>query len=686
MNSHAKYYRLNNIYLSIDLPVLIDENGKKSDLEPKVWQLILLFCQHHNKVVSRDEIISQVYNGTIVSDNAVNKLVAKVRKLLGDTPNNARFIRTVPKQGYSLIAEISTTDCVATVNESINVPSKKYFLVAVITLLLLSIYFLNTWNKKADEHFINSKLSALTHSIGVESSPHLSLDRKYLVYQKNSPQHAVHQWWIKGVEQRMPERRLAIENQQSPIAWSRQKNTFLYVERTDKCVVHSMSVEVDNDTIKQVMDCGDNWIAQLLYSGDELGFYYTARKETYEPWRVYFYNFKDKTSTAIIQPQPTGIGNYSIDLSPNMDKLLILSSHKKGSTALYELQLASNELKKKGTRNWPLYKAIWHHDNERIVHSSQRYARELLVTDFSGEAQSTLVSTSKRVSDNFMRHPNGIDFYFTSFQMNNDLVSYIGGVKSSTSFDNSEVYEKLPVYAGSTSRWYFVSNRLGTSQIFFSSRSSAAAKQVSMFEVEHEFTSLNVSENSELLAFHDGKYLTILVAGSGKYTRYEAPKGTILSSNWLGSDKVSISLSLKGRILVYIFDIEDKSFSQVAPHWQAVFSGQDTDSVFAIEAQTNQVFEVDSHFNPIAKLPIKLENVIDHTGLQVQATKGSLVYAKKQGLFTELLKYNVNSKNVRSIGKWLYVAGFDAFDNHLILSFEKDRTGDVMRTHLKITN
>lgn len=687
MDFPAKYYRLNSIYLNTSLPVLIDEHGEETDLEPKVWRLILLFCQQPEKVITRDEIITHVYQGTVVSDNAVNKMVAKARKLLGDTPQQANFIKTVPKQGYSLIAQVTTTNSLNNQENKGATQHKNYILYGLITLtLLISCYFLLTLNTEKEAQFINSKLSALTHSLGVESAPHLSSDNKYLVYQKNSPAQGIHQWRLKSIDKPNVDRQLAIANQRSPIAWSSQNSKFLYVEHADICTVNLMTVMEDQETSQVVMNCADNWIAQLAFAKDEQGFYFTARKKIAEPWRIYFYSFVDNKTTAIKQPQASGVGNYAIDLSPNKDKLLILSSLTDNTTALYQLNLQSNELKQKGSRDWPIYRAIWHHDNERLVHASQRYARELLITDFSGERQSTLVSTSKRVSDNFNRHPNGIDFYFTSFQMNNDLLRIVEGSENTQHLDNSEVYEKLPTYAGSTEQWYFVSNRLGKSQIFLSSKLAPSAKQISSFAIEQEFASLDASPSGELLTFHDTGNLTVLSANTGNYTQHEIPKGTIISTTWLSENKISVSVLLGADILSYIFVVDEKVFVPAPLQWQAIFTDQAANVLYAVEARTKQVYFVDSDYKPIKPLAITLETVSDYSSLLVKAARDSLIYAKKQGLYTELINYNINSDTAISLGKWLYVVGFDVFENQLLLSYEKDRTGDVMRTHLQITN
>ena len=56
--------------------------GEPIDLKPTEYELLLFFLTHRNKVYSREEIISQVWQGT-VSDRAVDTNITRIRKKLG---------------------------------------------------------------------------------------------------------------------------------------------------------------------------------------------------------------------------------------------------------------------------------------------------------------------------------------------------------------------------------------------------------------------------------------------------------------------------------------------------------------------------------------------------------------------------------------------------------------------------
>lgn len=90
-------------------PVLnvIEKEGKSISLEPKVMAVLVTLASKPGEVFSRTDLETQVWQGVIVGYDALAKAINKLREALGDDRKNPRFIQTVSKKGYRLIAEIS---------------------------------------------------------------------------------------------------------------------------------------------------------------------------------------------------------------------------------------------------------------------------------------------------------------------------------------------------------------------------------------------------------------------------------------------------------------------------------------------------------------------------------------------------------------------------------------------------
>lgn len=81
-------------------------NHQWCDIEARQLSLLKLLIEHHGKAVSRNEIMNSLWHDTIVSDNSVSQAITQLRRSLGDDKGTPRFIKTVPRVGYQLIAEI----------------------------------------------------------------------------------------------------------------------------------------------------------------------------------------------------------------------------------------------------------------------------------------------------------------------------------------------------------------------------------------------------------------------------------------------------------------------------------------------------------------------------------------------------------------------------------------------------
>ncbi|MEO1035928.1 MAG: winged helix-turn-helix domain-containing protein [Pseudomonadota bacterium] len=72
-------------------------------LEPKVMSVLTLLAANSGELVSRDRLLEEVWDGRPVTDDALSRCIAELRKVFGDDTRNPRYIQTVPKRGYRLL-------------------------------------------------------------------------------------------------------------------------------------------------------------------------------------------------------------------------------------------------------------------------------------------------------------------------------------------------------------------------------------------------------------------------------------------------------------------------------------------------------------------------------------------------------------------------------------------------------
>lgn len=93
-------------------------------LESKVMDVLVYLAQRAGDVVTREELEKTIWGGTVVGYEALTGSIAKLRKVLDDEPKAPRFIETISKKGYRLIASVSTDEIVtnATASRSARMP------------------------------------------------------------------------------------------------------------------------------------------------------------------------------------------------------------------------------------------------------------------------------------------------------------------------------------------------------------------------------------------------------------------------------------------------------------------------------------------------------------------------------------------------------------------------------------
>ncbi len=99
------------IYLFEDCSLDVErrELRRRMDLvpvEPQVLDLLQYLIRNRDHVVSKDELITAVWNGRIVSDSALSSRITAVRYAIGDSGEQQRLIRTIARKGFRFVGAI----------------------------------------------------------------------------------------------------------------------------------------------------------------------------------------------------------------------------------------------------------------------------------------------------------------------------------------------------------------------------------------------------------------------------------------------------------------------------------------------------------------------------------------------------------------------------------------------------
>jgi DNA-binding winged helix-turn-helix (wHTH) protein len=91
--------------------------GQEQRLRQQTFQVLIYLLEQRDRLVTKEEIFKQVWQGTAVTDNALVQSIREIRAILQDDPRQPRFIETVPKAGYRFIIPVEEhrTNGIATI-------------------------------------------------------------------------------------------------------------------------------------------------------------------------------------------------------------------------------------------------------------------------------------------------------------------------------------------------------------------------------------------------------------------------------------------------------------------------------------------------------------------------------------------------------------------------------------------
>ena len=86
--------------------------GRALKLERKPMELLILLAAGNGHLITRTEIIESLWDSEVFVDteHGINTAIRKIRQVLGDDPENPRFVQTVTGKGYRFIAPIAAAD------------------------------------------------------------------------------------------------------------------------------------------------------------------------------------------------------------------------------------------------------------------------------------------------------------------------------------------------------------------------------------------------------------------------------------------------------------------------------------------------------------------------------------------------------------------------------------------------
>lgn len=108
MNDPIIYRFANCVVDSARRQVRVDDATVEA--QPKALDLLLYLIRNRERVVDKDELLSQLWPGVVVSESALTQAMRKARAMVGDDGDRQSVIRTMQRRGFRFVALMENND------------------------------------------------------------------------------------------------------------------------------------------------------------------------------------------------------------------------------------------------------------------------------------------------------------------------------------------------------------------------------------------------------------------------------------------------------------------------------------------------------------------------------------------------------------------------------------------------
>lgn len=303
------------------------------------------------QVVAQQDIITQVWGDIIVAPNALQRCIAQLRKAFDDDAKRQHIIKTYPKLGYSLIANVSegapvgNTPATGEVAQSKKPTSLARFGLAIVLLSVLIAAFFY-FKQPQQTHY--SQVTPLTSTDAQERATTLSPDGMTLAFIRlTSPEHQqiVLRDMVTGIEKVLLENakamgQLAFSTDGAMISFGQMS-----VNQGRKCT-KLINLDVTNKQSKVAKDCINDFVHSPYWM--DMTNLLAFRQPKNDNATIIRLNLIDKTEYQI-KGIPFAVHRYAYD---SINKMLALVTRHNGQWTLLFGHLSDDKFSLK--QQWPL--------------------------------------------------------------------------------------------------------------------------------------------------------------------------------------------------------------------------------------------------------------------------------------------------------------------------------------------
>lgn len=681
-----------NHFIFCDEKQTLKSEDDSCQLEPMMVELLVYFCQHPNEIISKDRLIENVWQGRIVSDNAVTRIITKLRKALRDDARKPNFIATFPKKGYRFIASVHA---IAQSNEkqaSVSAHAKrrhtgvrKSIYVSAVILLVTGAIFWSVLNEPKPESALvvkdDSRISGsivLTTDAGNEVQPSLSPDGTRVSYTSITADNQI-KLVIKHLKS---QKRVYVQHGNDdgvgPASWSADGKQIIYlVASYDTCQYYMRSVNgMQLGEPELIYTCNAGSYGAMIFTHSKNAVVFSENTGSGTPYQLFELNLNTKIKTRLNQPKIHLSGNSQFDLHPTENKLLISSPDEQQWVGFYSLDIDSGKLTLLFKQNAYICCGIWSHQGDRIVLMDGFPSYQLASYDLSGKNKKIDFSASDQIVRPY-RHSNDKDYLYVAGRHNKDIELVDLTNSESKVIADSSVSDRLPVFSPNGKRIAYISDATGNEQIWLYDTMTEKQIKLTDFDNQSHYFDLKFSPNGQALIALSLNSIYYVNLSNSHVTKLPLPEQEIRAISFKTDQKISFSIKKQDHWQVHVYDLMSELSITEPSKWKYVLHA--SHSVNTIWVDQNDKVKTGPNATLNTNFPTDNISLITHRSLNVKKY-GDQWFWLELGQKNAIKRYSEKTQKTQTLADQL-PSRFDISETSLVFAYTKNRNLDVFSTN-----
>lgn len=356
----------------------VETDGKVVTLEPRVMKVLVALHRSHGKPVSRDQMIDLCWGGRIVTEGALNRCVAQLRKALA--PNPRIRLDTIATVGYRLqaSAEVHRVSSANDAGEAVTPrPARPKntrlrlavggavlaVMAGVVGVLVLTLPRTVTWTAWS--------FQPLTSDIGLETHPALSPAGDQLVYAQRDKVGQARDLYLRSVGQGTPVRLTTDPADDYGAQWSPKGDRIAFVRTPPNGPCRIVIVPVPQGPEREVGRCLNAATMRLSWLDDRT-LAFSDRPTNKDLWRIRALDIETGQARDLTWPTKATLGDGDPMASPDGRYVVFRRSLMHGADDLFLMDVRTGKERALTTDGWKAAGYVWSADSRHIFYSSNR--------------------------------------------------------------------------------------------------------------------------------------------------------------------------------------------------------------------------------------------------------------------------------------------------------------------------